>query len=126
LIEAQMVISTQPASSRLALLCLLPVAYLSQTFSLSGYAINGLSGGKMSDVTLHLERTKENVPESDGIRGAVALTAAPDSDGHFVFAGLSPGHYQLQAELPHDIVTYGDFADPLYLVGHRSIEVGTG
>ena len=121
-----MVILTQPASSLFALICLLPVACMSQTFSLSGYAINGLSGGPMSEVKLHLEGTKENVPESGIRRGAIALTAAPDSDGHFVFAGLSAGHYELQAELPHDIVTYGDFADPLYLVGHRSIEVGTG
>jgi hypothetical protein len=119
-----MKIEANSALSLSALLCLLPISCLSQTSSLTGYVIDGLTGRPMSGVKLHLDGTIENSPPSEGRRGPAASPVAPDADGHFAFTGLSAGHYELQAELPHEIVTYGEITDPPYAIGFRSIEVG--
>jgi protocatechuate 3,4-dioxygenase beta subunit len=105
-------------------MCLLSFPCWGQTFSLSGYVVDGLTGRAMSEVKLHLYDIPYDSPGPVGTSGPAAPPVTTDSDGHFAFIGLSAGYYGLQAELPHEIVTYGETTEPLYSLGYRRVEVG--
>jgi len=105
-----------------ALTCILPLPCSSQTFSLSGYVVDGMTGQPISGARLHLFLARGGDPAERS--GRVAPPITPDADGHFAFTGLPAHSYSLQAELPHELVRYGETEDPLYLLGDRRIEVG--
>lgn len=79
-----------------------------------------MTGQPMPSARLHLFSARDG----DDRLGRAALPITPDADGHFIFTALPAHAYSLQAELPHEIVRYGDTKDPLYLLGDRRIELG--
>jgi hypothetical protein len=119
-----MKIAGPPALSLTALLCLLASPCLSQTFSLHGYVVDGLTGRPLPAVKLHLYDIKENDPTPLYSSGPAVPLVISESDGHFSFTGLSAQQYTLQAELQNEVVLYGETADPLYKINFRRIPVG--
>jgi hypothetical protein len=95
------------------MLAFVPFPCLAQSFSLSGYVIDGLTNAPLSNVRLHLYEAKDDGPSVPPV--------APDLDGHFRFTGLSAGQYSLQAELAKDLVVYGELPD---VYGRRLVDVG--
>ena len=81
-----------------------------------------MTGQPISGARLHLFLARGGDPAERS--GRVAPPITPDADGYFGFTGLPAHSYSLQAELPHELVRYGETEDPLCLLGDRRIEVG--
>jgi hypothetical protein len=96
---------------RAVMLCATPVLGVSQTFTLTGYVIDGLTNRSMPGIRVHLYEWSDTDPTPLGGHGPAAVPVTSDSEGHFAFTHLSRGDYILQAELPHEIYTYGEAAD---------------
>lgn len=94
----------------LLLLGFLTLPSLSQQFSINGYVVDGVTNAPLSDLRLHLYEVQDNDP-AVGSHGPATAPVTPDSLGNFKFAGLHAGHYSLQAELSHELVSYGEVPD---------------
>jgi hypothetical protein len=106
---------------RSVLLFAVPALGLSQSFTLGGYVIDGLTNHALPGIKVHLYELAANDSPPVGSHGPAAVAVPSDSEGHFAFAHLAIGDYVLQAELPHEVYTFGESVDLLH---RHTIHVG--
>jgi hypothetical protein len=99
---------------RAVVLCAIPALGLSQSLTLSGYVVDGLTNRPLLGIRMHLYAWENSDSYPLGSHGPAAAPVASDSEGRFSFAHLSRGRYALQAELAHEIYAYGESVDPFH------------
>jgi hypothetical protein len=107
--------------ARAVLFCSAAALGLSQPITLGGYVIDGLTNQPLPGIRIHLYEWASTDPDRVGSHGPAAAPVTSDSEGHFAFPRQAAGDYVLQAELAHEVYTYGESVDPLQM---RTIHVG--
>jgi hypothetical protein len=95
------------------LLCAAASAGFGQSYGVTGYLLDGRTDQPMAGIRMHIFRSEENDPVPPGGHGPAAPPVTSERDGRFAFSDLRRGQYVLQAELPHEAMTYQPGIDPL-------------